>query len=108
MLHSRGLRYRIHFPVPGLPRRTIDIAFPRRRLAVFVDGCYWHGCPEHGKRPAVNTDWWEWKIGGNIARDQQTIQALEKAGWTAIRIWEHVPTEQAARSVMDALAEIAD
>jgi len=75
--------------VPGLPRRTIDIAFPRLHVAVFVDGCYWHGCPEHGTAPVSNADWWAAKLEGNRRRDRETDQCLRDSGWLSVRIWEH-------------------
>ena len=98
-LHSGGLRYRVEYPVPGLPRRTVDIAFPSRRLAVFVDGCFWHGCPDHSRPPRSNTDWWIAKLAANIARDRATTVHLEAAGWTVLRIWEHEDPARAVGSV---------
>jgi len=103
-LHRRGLRYRVHYPVPGNRRRTIDVAFTRVRLAVFVDGCFWHGCPEHGVKPATNAEWWRWKLDRNRARDDDTTATLASDGWTVLRIWEHVPAEEAARRVAEVLA----
>ncbi|MER7457509.1 very short patch repair endonuclease [Micromonospora sp. NPDC126480] len=100
-LHRAGLRYRIGFPVTGLPRRTIDIAFTRIKLAVFVDGCFWHGCSEHGTWPKANSAWWEAKILKNRARDRETTRQLEDAGWRVIRIWEHEPAENAAGRLID-------
>lgn len=95
-MHHRGLRYRLQVPVPTAPRRTIDIAFTRARVAVFVDGCFWHGCPEHGVRPETNKDWWRWKIERNQARDRDTTERLQALGWAVIRVWEHVAPDQAA------------
>jgi DNA mismatch endonuclease (patch repair protein) len=89
LLHARGLRYRVNVPVPGLPRRSIDVAFTRARLAVFVDGCYWHGCPEHGRIPRSNSEWWTEKFRRNRARDEQTGTHLRKLGWEVDRFWEH-------------------
>lgn len=89
LLHRHGFRFRIHFSVPGLARRTIDIAFPRLRVAVFVDGCYWHGCPQHGTWPVANANWWKAKLEGNRRRDRQTDAHLQAAGWSVVRIWEH-------------------
>lgn len=95
-LHGRGLRYRVVQPVPGRPRRSIDIAFPGVKVAVMVDGCFWHGCAEHGTQPGKNSEWWRQKIATNQARDADTTHALEAAGWTVVRIWEHEPPSAAA------------
>lgn len=88
-LHSAGLRYRVAFPVPGQRRRTIDIAFTRKKLAVFIDGCFWHGCAEHGTAPTSNADWWVGKIDANRARDSDTDRLLPELGWRSLRFWEH-------------------
>jgi DNA mismatch endonuclease (patch repair protein) len=101
-LHRRGLRYRAQVKVPGNNRRTIDIAFTRVRLAVYVDGCFWHGCPEHHVPPQTNSDWWTWKIGRNQARDADTDRQLGAAGWSVLRLWEHVPATEAAVQVEEA------
>lgn len=98
-LHARGLRYRVQVRVPGNRRRTVDIAFTRARLAVFVDGCFWHGCPEHGILPRTNSEWWTWKIARNVARDQDTTRLLENSGWSVLRLWEHEPPKGAADKV---------
>lgn len=88
-LHARGRRYRVCYPVPGASRLSIDIAFIRARLAVFVDGCYWHGCPAHGTRPQSNSSWWVQKFAANKARDEDTNSLLEEEGWRVLRLWEH-------------------
>lgn len=98
-LHRRGLRYRVDQRIPGLPRKRVDVVFTRRRIAVFVDGCFWHGCPEHFKPPKTNAEWWHWKIGGNRARDSATDRALESLGWHVIRVWEHEDPAQASERV---------
>lgn len=98
-LHRRGLRYRLQTKVPGNRRRTIDIAFTRARVAVFVDGCFWHGCPQHATNPKANGDWWRWKIDGNQARDANTTELLQVAGWTVVRVWEHEDVVTAADRV---------
>ncbi len=98
-LHRRGLRYRVNArPVPGL-RRTADVLFTRARVAVMVDGCYWHGCPEHRRPPATNQGYWAGKVEGNVARDRDTDARLTAAGWSVLRLWEHVPASEAADAV---------
>jgi DNA mismatch endonuclease (patch repair protein) len=89
-LHALGLRYRLHrAPLPNL-RRKADIVFGPARVAVFVDGCFWHGCPEHGARHHdVNGWYWPEKIARNRRRDENTDRVLASAGWLAVRIWEH-------------------
>lgn len=98
-LHRRGYRYRLQYPVPGRPRRRVDVVFPRLRIAVEIRGCYWHGCPEHGGTPKVNADWWRQKIARNQARDADTEQALAEAGWAVIVVWEHEDVLAAADRV---------
>lgn len=88
-LFRRGLRYRVNYPVPGRPRRTIDVAFPRQKLAVFVDGCFWHSCPDHSVPAKSNADWWRDKLTANMRRDKETTDALVAEGWQVIRLWEH-------------------
>ncbi|MGH3866778.1 MAG: very short patch repair endonuclease [Pseudonocardiaceae bacterium] len=97
LLHARGLRYRVdRAPLPGLRRRA-DIVFGPARVAVYVDGCFWHGCPEHGNpRPAANGWYWPAKIAANKARDADTDQRLRAAGWIVIRTWEHDDPAQTA------------
>ncbi len=98
-LHAAGLRYRVTFPVPGQRRRTIDIAFTRVRVAVFVDGCFWHGCTSHGTQPAQNSAWWQQKIAANKARDADTDRVLQSLGWAVVRVWEHESPGAAAARV---------
>lgn len=98
-LHRLGMRFRVQLKVPGNNRRTIDIAFTRARLAVYVDGCFWHGCPEHHVRPKANSDWWLWKIDRNQARDRDTDRQLQEAGWDVLRVWEHEDPLEAAKLV---------
>ncbi len=80
-------------------RREADVVFPRLRVAIFVDGCFWHGCPEHGTKPRRNAEYWETKIARNRARDADTDARLRAAGWTPVRIWEHEPPDQAADQI---------
>ncbi|MGV9673360.1 very short patch repair endonuclease [Gordonia sp. NPDC003504] len=98
-LHRRGLRYRVDAPLPGLPRRRADILFPRAKLAVFVDGCFWHGCPEHKTTPTNNGDWWAVKFARNIKRDRETDAHLRFLGWTVLRVWEHEDITHAATDI---------
>lgn len=84
-LHRRGLRYRLHARLPGKP----DMVFASARVVVFIDGCFWHGCPEHGRIPATNRDFWECKIARNRERDVAAALALKSEGWKVIRVWEH-------------------
>jgi DNA mismatch endonuclease, patch repair protein len=99
LLHSHGLRFRVDLPLrvgDGRPVRP-DIVFTRAHLAVFIDGCFWHGCPKHGQRPSVqNGHYWTPKIAGNVARDERHTQALVEAGWTVLRFWEHEAPETVA------------
>jgi DNA mismatch endonuclease (patch repair protein) len=97
-LHRRGLRYRIDArPVEGLRCRA-DIVFRRQKVAIFVDGCFWHGCPEHGTSPQTNASYWSAKIARNVERDRLNEAKLSDAGWVVIRVWEHeLPTDAASR-----------
>jgi DNA mismatch endonuclease, patch repair protein len=104
-LYSRGLRYRVCWPVPGIPRRSIDIAFTRAKVAVFVHGCFWHGCPDHGTQPQANNDWWSSKLRRNVERDEETATYLRSLGWCVVNVWEHESPESAADRVQAALTE---
>ena len=106
LLHARGLRFRVDHPIRVGSSRPVrpDIVFTRAMVAVFVDGCYWHGCPDHGRRPGgLNQEYWGPKIARNIERDQIHNAALAAEGWTVVRIWEHVPAETAITRVTRAL-----
>lgn len=97
--HVRGLRYRVDVrPLPTL-RRTADLVFPTERVAVFVDGCYWHGCPDHYVASKSNTTYWAEKIERNRQRDVETDAALLAAGWHAIRAWQHEDPDEVAEAV---------
>ena len=101
LLHAAGLRYRVSTrPLPEL-RRTADIVFGRGKVAVFIDGCYWHGCPIHGQRPKTNAAFWNTKIDGNINRDRETDRQLAEAGWVVLRFWEHEPPAECAERITD-------
>jgi DNA mismatch endonuclease, patch repair protein len=106
ILHARGYRYRTHYqPVAGL-RRTADIVFTRLKVVIFVDGCFWHGCPQHFIAPKTNSAYWGSKIEGNIARDRATDRALREAGWTVLRFWEHQAPIDVADRIERQLAEL--
>lgn len=96
-LHRAGLRFRKDFPVPVQGGRVRpDVVFTRARLAVFIDGCFWHSCPVHGTRPRANADFWAAKLKGNNERDRRDTGRLEEAGWTVLRVWEHEAHDSAA------------
>ncbi|MFD3439614.1 very short patch repair endonuclease [Streptomyces sp. NPDC058685] len=99
LLHGAGLRYRVNVPVPGMRRRTIDIVFGKAKVAVFLDGCFWHGCPQHATHPKANAEWWRTKLDRNMARDRETTDHLQAQGWTVLRFWEHESPETIARAV---------
>lgn len=102
LLHARGLRYRVdQAPVPG-SRRRADVVFPRARIAVFVDGCFWHRCPQHFTAPKSNAQWWRDKIERTVQRDRETDQILATAGWVVLRVWEHESPQVAADRVESA------
>lgn len=105
-LHRRGLRFRLHRRLLTNSRRTVDIVFPRARVAVFLDGCFWHGCPSHGSWPKNNADWWREKIEANVARDRDTDRRLQELGWLVMRVWEHEPIDVVADRLERALRGI--
>lgn len=99
LVHAMGLRYRVNArPLPQL-RRTADLVFPRRQIAVFIDGCFWHGCPIHHRQPTANVDYWVAKVERNRARDRGTDAALSDAGWTVLRYWAHEEPERVADEI---------
>jgi DNA mismatch endonuclease (patch repair protein) len=98
--HRRGLRFRVCArPVPAV-RRTADLVFARERLAVFVDGCFWHGCPDHFVVPHTNADFWTRKLTRNKERDRETDAILVAAGWTVLRVWEHADPAAASELLL--------
>lgn len=107
-LFARGLRYRVHVPVLTKPRRVTDIAFNGLRIAIFVDGCFWHGCPLHATWPKQNAGFWRSKILANEERDRDTDDRLRADGWEVIRIWEHESPKEAADRIALAVAERRD
>lgn len=103
-LHRLGLRYRVDAKVPELPRHRIDVVFRRARVAVFVDGCFWHHCPVHGTTPKSNADWWATKLDGVRRRDARTDAVLSASGWEVIRVWEHEEPAVAAAHIAQVVA----
>jgi DNA mismatch endonuclease, patch repair protein len=99
LLHARGLRYRVNFRPEKDLRRTADLVFTRAKVAVFIDGCYWHGCPDHYIPPATNPGYWSNKVSTNRNRDAHTNQTLRERGWTVLRFWEHETPETVAESI---------
>lgn len=105
-LYARGWRYRIDLaPLAGMRRRA-DLVFTRRKVAVFVDGCFWHRCPIHGTVPKSNTAWWLAKLDGNVTRDRDTDDRLVTAGWRVVRVWEHENPTDVVPRVEQALPKI--
>lgn len=103
LVHAMGLRYRVNArPLPKLCR-TADLVFTRQRIAVFIDGCYWHGCPEHHRLPRANADYWSAKVRRNRARDAATDETLSAAGWAVLRFWEHERPAEVAEAVRRAV-----
>ena len=101
LLHRGGLRFRKDYAIRLPPGRVVhaDVAFPRRKLAVFVDGCFWHSCPEHGTVPKSNRAYRVPKLQENVARDRATDAALRSQGWRVLRVWEHLGATGAAKQV---------
>jgi DNA mismatch endonuclease (patch repair protein) len=107
-LHRLGYRYRKDYRLDLASGRRVrpDIAFTARKVAVFVDGCFWHACPEHGSKPRANEWYWGPKLINNVERDRGNDAALILAGWTVVRLWEHVPLDEAVATVVAALTTI--
>ncbi len=105
-VHALGLRYYVNRRPIKSVRRTADLVFPRIRLAVFVDGCFWHGCPQHHTVAKTNATFWASKVTDNRRRDLDTNARLAAEGWTVLRVWEHEPSEEAALRVVDMVARL--
>jgi DNA mismatch endonuclease (patch repair protein) len=103
-LHRSGIRFRVLMRVPIERGVRVDIAFPRARLAVFVDGCFWHGCPRHSRIPGTNREYWAMKIARNQERDQRDDASVRACGWSVLRIWEHEALNDAVERVVAAKA----
>lgn len=99
-LHARGMRFRkdLRVDLEALKVR-VDVAFPKARVAVFVDGCFWHCCPIHGTQPRANESFWAAKLKRNVERDHHVNDALSEAGWDVVRVWEHEPPDKAAECI---------
>ena len=102
-LHRRGLRFRVDAPVPFLPRHRADVLFGPAKVVVFIDGCFWHGCPQHGEVPKSNSNWWKNKLERVQLRDKRTNAAYVENGWEVIRVWEHEEVVAAANRVQAAV-----
>lgn len=103
-LHRRGARFFVdRAPLRSLRRRA-DLVFPRKKVAVYVDGCFWHSCPQHATSPKTNAQWWADKLAANVVRDRDTDARLAAAGWRVVRIWEHEDPTEAADRVQAALS----
>nr|WP_216638616.1 very short patch repair endonuclease [Mycobacterium colombiense] len=107
-LHAAGLRYRLNTRPIADSRMTVDVVFPRARVAVEVRGCFWHGCPKHHRPSQRNADFWASKIAGNIKRDEAKRIALEVQGWRLIVVWEHDDVAEAVERVKAAIGNAAD
>lgn len=106
ILHTEGFRYRVDFPPLG-GRRRADIVFTRPRVAIFIDGCFWHCCPAHGTQPRQNADYWLPKLRRNVERDRETDASLREEGWTVLRFWEHEDPSEIARQISERLRAVA-
>ena len=105
LLHRAGLRYRVDYRVgTGRSAPRPDIAFTRAKVAVFIDGCFWHSCPEHATMPKANREFWEAKLRRNVERDRENDRALRAMGWTVIRVWEHEPAAAAVVRISGAVS----
>jgi DNA mismatch endonuclease (patch repair protein) len=103
LVHAAGLRYRVDIrPLPAINRRA-DVVFTRAKLAVFIDGCFWHGCPEHHTVARSNAEFWAEKVEKNRVRDAETDELLKDAGWTVIRAWEHQSPDAVAKVIIVAM-----
>lgn len=103
-LHRSGLRFRVDYRPEKSLRCRGDIVFTRLKVIVFVDGCFWHGCPLHATLPVNNAEWWREKLASNVERDRRNTRALEALGWIVIRVWEHETIESAVTRIRAAIA----
>lgn len=106
LLHACGLRYRTNYPIRAGEGRPIlvDVAFTRLKLAIFMDGCFWHACPIHGSVPKANVAYWSPKLERTVERDRETTARLELAGWSVLRFWEHEEPREVCSRIAEAVA----
>lgn len=107
-LHALGYRFRVDYRMASSLRCRGDVVFTRQKVVVFVDGCFWHGCPEHATTPKNNAAWWKAKLTANVERDRRNSAALEALGWTVVRIWEHESVSEAVKRVAAGLKRQPD
>jgi DNA mismatch endonuclease (patch repair protein) len=107
-LHRRGLRFRVDFAPDPTVRCRVDIAFTRARIAIFVDGCFWHSCPEHGASPRANREWWRAKLDRNVERDRRNDIEMTRLGWAVVRVWEHEAPMAAADRICELVSRVSD
>jgi DNA mismatch endonuclease (patch repair protein) len=103
LLHAAGIRFRVNARLEPDLRVRGDIVWRGRKVVVFVDGCFWHGCPRHATQPKANADWWRDKLAANVARDRRTDAELAARGWRVLRYWEHEPPTEVATDLLRAL-----
>lgn len=110
LLSAHGLRYRVNYKPksPQLGRSTIDIAFPGKQIAVFIDGCFWHNCPEHGEIPKANNKWWQKKFKENTERDERVTNTLKEGGWQVQRFWSHEVPEDVCQFIREAIDDTSE
>lgn len=105
LLHAAGARYRVDFPPLG-GRRRADIVFTKKRIAVFIDGCFWHGCPVHATLPTRNSEYWVPKLQRNVERDREMDELLRESGWMVLRFWEHEVPDEVASTILSVLRRV--
>jgi DNA mismatch endonuclease (patch repair protein) len=105
-LHRAGFRFRVDYRPERSLRCRGDVVFTRRKVIVFVDGCFWHGCPLHATSPANNPEWWQGKLHANVERDLRNTDALEELGWTVFRVWEHEKADEAVARIQGELMKM--
>ena len=105
-LHARGLRFRVDLRPEAALRTRADVVFTRRRVAVYIDGCFWHACPLHGTSPKANADYWTPKLARNVERDRESTAALKALGWVVLRFWSHEPVDEVVERIAARVAAV--